>query len=170
MKPLLRMSATIELRPIAEKILCLSLTFQEDGDISINMEEDNGNNEDEQQEDQEEPREEDEGFVEGKEEDETSGSNHDEHPAKPPIPEGYVFFVLSPSNPFRLACYNFINNSIVSNFILVCIMISSASLAAEDPLDSNSRRNRVLGYFDYFFTTIFTLEITLKVGSQSKIK
>ena len=31
---------------------------------------------------------------------------------------------------------------IISNFLLICIMISSASLAAEDPLDANSRRNR----------------------------
>ena len=84
--------------------------------------------------------------------------------------QGYVFFVLGPTNPFRLACYNFINHSVISNFILVCIMISSASLAAEDPLDSNSKRNRVLGYFDYFFTTIFTLEITIKVISYGSLQ
>ena len=34
------------------------------------------------------------------------------------------------------------SSQIISNFLLICIMISSASLAAEDPLDANSRRNR----------------------------
>jgi cobalamin biosynthesis protein CobT len=122
--------------------------------------------EEEEKEGEDEPKEEDEGFVEGKEEEgeEATPTDPDDQSSKPPIPEGYVFFVLSPSNPFRLACYNFITSSVVSNFILVCIMISSASLAAEDPLDSNSKRNRVLGYFDYFFTAIFSMEITFKVS------
>ncbi|CAB4069624.1 CACNA1D [Lepeophtheirus salmonis] len=42
-------------------------------------------------------------------------------------------------------------------------MVSSASLAAEDPLHSKSPRNIVLGYFDMFFTFIFTIEILFKV-------
>ena len=111
----------------------------------------------------------DEGFEEGKTSDEES---IEENPGgdKEPIPEGYVFFVLSPTNPFRLSCYNFINHSIISNFILVCIMISSASLAAEDPMDANSKRNRVLGYFDYFFTSVFSIEITLKVIAYGSVQ
>jgi voltage-dependent calcium channel L type alpha-1D len=36
-------------------------------------------------------------------------------------------------------------------------------LAAEDPLQAQSPRNTILNYFDYFFTTVFTVEITLKV-------
>ncbi|GMR47449.1 hypothetical protein PMAYCL1PPCAC_17643 [Pristionchus mayeri] len=36
-------------------------------------------------------------------------------------------------------------------------------LAAEDPLNSDSDRNQVLNYFDYFFTSVFTVEISLKV-------
>ena len=43
-------------------------------------------------------------------------------------------------------------------------MISSAMLAAEDPLSAHSERNRILRYFDYFFTTVFTIEIMLKVS------
>lgn len=81
------------------------------------------------------------------------------------IPQGYSLFILSPTNPFRVMCYNFINHGVISNFILVCILISSASLAMEDPLDSKSRRNQILGYFDYFFTTVFTFEIFIKVVS-----
>ena len=81
-----------------------------------------------------------------------------------------MFFILSPKNKFRVLCYNFINNTIISNFLLCCILISSASLAAEDPLDANSKRNRVLGYFDYFFTTVFTLEIMLKILAYGAVQ
>ncbi|XP_013916144.1 PREDICTED: voltage-dependent L-type calcium channel subunit alpha-1D-like isoform X3 [Thamnophis sirtalis] len=42
-------------------------------------------------------------------------------------------------------------------------MLSSASLAAEDPIRSHSFRNNILGYFDYAFTAIFTVEILLKL-------
>jgi voltage-dependent calcium channel L type alpha-1D len=48
-------------------------------------------------------------------------------------------------------------------------MISSAMLAAEDPLRSDSPRNKILNYFDYFFTTIFTIEVCLKVISYGFI-
>ncbi|CDQ97620.1 unnamed protein product [Oncorhynchus mykiss] len=42
-------------------------------------------------------------------------------------------------------------------------MLSSVSLAAEDPIRNFSARNIILGYFDYAFTAIFTVEILLKV-------
>ena len=57
------------------------------------------------------------------------------------------------------------NHSIFANIILACIMISSAMLAAEDPLRADSPRNGYLNYFDYFFTTVFTIEIIIKVIS-----
>lgn len=44
-------------------------------------------------------------------------------------------------------------------------MISSAMLAAEDPLSGTTSRNEILGYFDMFFTTVFTIEICLKMIS-----
>merc|ERR1712223_697361 len=47
--------------------------------------------------------------------------------------------------------------------------ISSAMLAAEDPLRADSPRNKILNYFDYFFTTIFTIEVCLKVISYGFI-
>ena len=134
-------------------------------------------------------------------------------------------------NKFRRFCHFVCNHAIFSNIILVCILISSAMLAAEDPLKAESPRNRVsiskaifrhkqcldawmhvnclyapyhsfdwccsfgrecisfnssilffllishilflfiflfplqiLNYFDYFFTSVFTLEITIKVS------
>ncbi|XP_056131493.1 voltage-dependent L-type calcium channel subunit alpha-1D [Lampris incognitus] len=81
----------------------------------------------------------------------------------PPIPEGSAFFIFSSTNPFRVFCHKLINHQIFTNLILVFIMLSSVSLAAEDPIRNFSARNIVLGYFDYAFTAIFTVEILLKI-------
>ncbi|KAM8915327.1 calcium channel, voltage-dependent, L type, alpha 1D subunit, a isoform 4-T4 [Spinachia spinachia] len=80
-----------------------------------------------------------------------------------PIPEGSAFFIFSSTNPFRVFCHKLINHHIFTNLILVFIMLSSVSLAAEDPIRNFSARNIILGYFDYAFTAIFTVEIVLKV-------
>ncbi|XP_058807730.1 muscle calcium channel subunit alpha-1 isoform X4 [Phymastichus coffea] len=86
-----------------------------------------------------------------------------------PIPPGTSFFVFSQTNRFRVFCHWVANHSLFGNIILVCIMISSAMLAAEDPLVSESPRNRILSYFDYFFTSVFTIEICLKTISYGFI-
>uniref|UniRef100_A0A8C2BPG3 Voltage-dependent L-type calcium channel subunit alpha n=1 Tax=Cyprinus carpio TaxID=7962 RepID=A0A8C2BPG3_CYPCA len=80
-----------------------------------------------------------------------------------PIPEGSAFFIFSNTNPIRVACHKLINHHIFTNLILVFIMLSSASLAAEDPIRNFSARNIVLGYADYVFTSMFTFEIVLKM-------
>ncbi|XP_060095769.1 voltage-dependent L-type calcium channel subunit alpha-1D isoform X3 [Heteronotia binoei] len=80
-----------------------------------------------------------------------------------PIPEGSSFFIFSHTNPIRVGCHRLINHHIFTNLILIFIMLSSASLAAEDPIRSHSFRNNILGYFDYAFTAIFTVEILLKL-------
>ncbi|XP_029990983.1 calcium channel, voltage-dependent, L type, alpha 1D subunit, a isoform X3 [Sphaeramia orbicularis] len=80
-----------------------------------------------------------------------------------PIPEGSAFFIFSTTNPVRVFCHRLINHHIFTNLILVFIMLSSVSLAAEDPIRNFSARNIILGYFDYAFTAIFTVEIVLKV-------
>ena len=49
------------------------------------------------------------------------------------------------------------------NFIMFVILISSISLASEDPVNEDSPRNWYLGIADYFFTAIFTFEVCLKV-------
>ena len=48
------------------------------------------------------------------------------------------------------------------------ILISSISLASEDPVDEDSFRNFYLGIADYFFTAIFTFEVCLKVRETKK--
>uniref|UniRef100_A0A3Q1AN64 Voltage-dependent L-type calcium channel subunit alpha n=1 Tax=Amphiprion ocellaris TaxID=80972 RepID=A0A3Q1AN64_AMPOC len=80
-----------------------------------------------------------------------------------PIPEGSAFFIFSTTNPVRVFCHKLINHHIFTNLILVFIMLSSVSLAAEDPIRNFSARNIILGYFDYAFTAIFTVEIVLKM-------
>uniref|UniRef100_A0A914IAD7 Voltage-dependent L-type calcium channel subunit alpha n=1 Tax=Globodera rostochiensis TaxID=31243 RepID=A0A914IAD7_GLORO len=80
-----------------------------------------------------------------------------------PIPKSSSLFILSHTNSFRLFCNKIVNHSYFTNSVLICILVSSAMLAAEDPLQAQSYRNTILNYFDYFFTTIFTVEITLKV-------
>uniref|UniRef100_A0A8C7T5X6 Voltage-dependent L-type calcium channel subunit alpha n=1 Tax=Oncorhynchus mykiss TaxID=8022 RepID=A0A8C7T5X6_ONCMY len=80
-----------------------------------------------------------------------------------PIPDGSAFFIFSKTNPIRVGCHRLINHHIFTNLILVFIMLSSVSLAAEDPIRNFSARNIILGYFDYAFTAIFTVEILLKM-------
>uniref|UniRef100_H3D9J5 Calcium channel, voltage-dependent, L type, alpha 1F subunit n=1 Tax=Tetraodon nigroviridis TaxID=99883 RepID=H3D9J5_TETNG len=80
-----------------------------------------------------------------------------------PIPEGSAFFCLSKTNPVRVACHTLIHHHIFTNLILVFIILSSCSLAAEDPIRAHSFRNTILGYADYAFTSIFTVEILLKM-------
>ncbi|CAG4985170.1 unnamed protein product [Colias eurytheme] len=82
-----------------------------------------------------------------------------------PIPDASSFFIFSKTNRFRVLCYKLSASSTFGNIILVCIMLSSAMLAAEDPLDAAQKgfRNYLLSQFDIFFTGIFTLELFLKL-------
>ncbi|XP_074714078.1 LOW QUALITY PROTEIN: voltage-dependent L-type calcium channel subunit alpha-1F-like [Strix uralensis] len=122
---------------------------------------------------QAEEEEEEEGSEEG---DEEAGGERDslggprlEPPEEPPktkvapIPEGSAFFLLGSTNPLRVRCHALIHHHVFTNLILVFIILSSVSLAAEDPVRAHSPRNHILGYFDYAFTSIFTVEILLKM-------
>uniref|UniRef100_A0A8C2U9G6 Voltage-dependent L-type calcium channel subunit alpha n=1 Tax=Coturnix japonica TaxID=93934 RepID=A0A8C2U9G6_COTJA len=79
-----------------------------------------------------------------------------------PMPDASAFFIFSPNNRFRVHCHRIVNDNIFTNFILLFILLSSISLAAEDPVRHLSFRNQILGNADYVFTSIFTLEIILK--------
>nr|XP_054299559.1 voltage-dependent L-type calcium channel subunit alpha-1C isoform X2 [Pongo pygmaeus] len=80
-----------------------------------------------------------------------------------PMPEASAFFIFSSNNRFRLQCHRIVNDTIFTNLILFFILLSSISLAAEDPVQHTSFRNHILFYFDIVFTTIFTIEIALKI-------
>ncbi|XP_076857240.1 calcium channel, voltage-dependent, L type, alpha 1S subunit, a isoform X2 [Brachyhypopomus gauderio] len=80
-----------------------------------------------------------------------------------PMPEASSFFIFGPQNKFRKLCHRIINATAFTNIILLFILLSSISLAAEDPIDPVSFRNQVLAYADYVFTSVFTAEIVLKM-------
>ncbi|KAL2102517.1 hypothetical protein ACEWY4_001685 [Coilia grayii] len=80
-----------------------------------------------------------------------------------PMPEARAFFIFSHTNKFRVLCHKIVNHNIFTNLILFFILLSSISLAAEDPVTTDSKRNMILGHADYVFTGIFTIEIILKM-------
>ncbi|XP_019348147.2 voltage-dependent L-type calcium channel subunit alpha-1S [Alligator mississippiensis] len=80
-----------------------------------------------------------------------------------PMPEASAFFIFSPTNKIRILCHRIVNATWFTNFILLFILLSSISLAAEDPIRAESFRNQILGYFDIGFTSVFTVEIVLKM-------
>ncbi|XP_066499843.1 calcium channel, voltage-dependent, L type, alpha 1S subunit, b [Hoplias malabaricus] len=80
-----------------------------------------------------------------------------------PMPEASSFFIFGPQNKFRKLCHRAINATPFTNFILLLILLSSISLAAEDAIDPKSFRNQILAYADIVFTTVFTIEIVLKM-------
>lgn len=84
-----------------------------------------------------------------------------------PMPEASSFFIFSPTNKFRMLCHRIVNATWFTNFILLFILLSSISLAAEDPIRAESFRNQILGYFDIGFTSVFTVEIVLKVSPSA---
>ncbi|XP_042366947.1 LOW QUALITY PROTEIN: voltage-dependent L-type calcium channel subunit alpha-1C-like [Plectropomus leopardus] len=80
-----------------------------------------------------------------------------------PMPEARAFFIFSHTNQFRVLCHKIVNHNIFTNLILFFILLSSISLAAEDPVKNDSFRNQILGYADHVFTGLFTIEIILKM-------
>jgi voltage-dependent calcium channel N type alpha-1B len=57
----------------------------------------------------------------------------------------------------------YINLKKSKKVVMVVICASSISLAAEDPVDDENPRNKILQYFDYCFTGVFACEMLLKV-------
>uniref|UniRef100_G1TDY0 EF-hand domain-containing protein n=1 Tax=Oryctolagus cuniculus TaxID=9986 RepID=G1TDY0_RABIT len=73
------------------------------------------------------------------------------------------------SHRIRRACHYVVNLRYFEMCILLVIAASSIALAAEDPVLTNSERNRVLRYFDYVFTGVFTFEMVIKMIDQGLI-
>uniref|UniRef100_A0A8C1PNI5 Voltage-dependent L-type calcium channel subunit alpha n=1 Tax=Cyprinus carpio TaxID=7962 RepID=A0A8C1PNI5_CYPCA len=63
-----------------------------------------------------------------------------------PIPDGSSFFILGKKNCLRVACHNLIHHHYFTNIILIFIIFSSFSLAAEDPIKTHSVRNVMTVY------------------------
>uniref|UniRef100_A0A3B3WCT9 Voltage-dependent L-type calcium channel subunit alpha n=1 Tax=Poecilia mexicana TaxID=48701 RepID=A0A3B3WCT9_9TELE len=67
-----------------------------------------------------------------------------------PMPEARAFFVFSHTNKFRVLCHKIVNHNIFTNLILFFILLSSISLAAEDPVKNDSFRNQVMTAYGAF--------------------
>lgn len=60
-----------------------------------------------------------------------------------PIPDASAFFIFSKDSKFRQSCHSIANNRWFGNSVLVCILISSCMLAAEDPVRPHAKINEV---------------------------
>ncbi|XP_061634035.1 voltage-dependent R-type calcium channel subunit alpha-1E [Phyllopteryx taeniolatus] len=78
-------------------------------------------------------------------------------------------FIFKPDNLVRRACHYVVNLRYFEMSILLVIVASSIALAAEDPVATTSDRNKVLRYFDYVFTGVFTFEMIIKMIDQGLI-
>lgn len=87
---------------------------------------------------------------------------------KPMMPYSCMF-ICSPTNPIRRAAHFIVNLRYFELFIMITISLSSIALAAEDPVDDESPKNKILNYFDYAFTGVFTVEMFLKIADQGVI-
>lgn len=63
----------------------------------------------------------------------------------------------------RRAAHWIVNLRYFDFFIMLIIILSSVALAAEDPIDDNSKWNKNLDIVDNVFTVIFAIEMILKV-------
>uniref|UniRef100_A0A8C6VBF8 Voltage-dependent L-type calcium channel subunit alpha n=1 Tax=Naja naja TaxID=35670 RepID=A0A8C6VBF8_NAJNA len=63
-----------------------------------------------------------------------------------PMPDASSFFIFSPTNKIRVLCHRIVNATWFTNFILLFILLSSISLAAEDPIRADSFRNQMTAY------------------------
>uniref|UniRef100_A0A8C8K485 Voltage-dependent calcium channel type A subunit alpha-1 n=1 Tax=Oncorhynchus tshawytscha TaxID=74940 RepID=A0A8C8K485_ONCTS len=84
-----------------------------------------------------------------------------------PMPEPPMSIAIPlpepPDSEIRRICHYVVTMRYFEMTILLVIVASSIALAAEDPVCTNSDRNRVLRYFDYVFTGVFTFEMIIKM-------
>ncbi|XP_019734524.1 voltage-dependent R-type calcium channel subunit alpha-1E isoform X3 [Hippocampus comes] len=96
-------------------------------------------------------------------------TEEEEPPIAPkPVAPGSMF-LFKASNPIRRICHYIVNIRYFEMSILLVIVASSIALAAEDPVCTSSERNKVLRYFDYVFTGVFTFEMIIKMIDQGLI-
>ncbi|CAF3545985.1 unnamed protein product [Rotaria sp. Silwood1] len=60
-----------------------------------------------------------------------------------PIPPYSSLFIFKHTTKFRIICHRICNHRTFGYVVLVCILFSSISLGAEDPIDSYSFRNKI---------------------------
>ncbi len=93
---------------------------------------------------------------------EVVGDDDEAGGVRPILPYSSLF-ILSSTNPIRVGVHWLVTKPLFDGFIMFVILLSSAALAAEDPVVEDSPRNAMLKTFDYAFTAIFAIECFLKV-------
>lgn len=81
---------------------------------------------------------------------------------KPMLPYSSMF-ILSPTNPIRKGAHWVVNLRYFDFFIMIVICLSSIALACENPIEEKSATNVILNKFDYAFTSVFAIEMFLKI-------
>uniref|UniRef100_A0A8C4SBA8 Voltage-dependent R-type calcium channel subunit alpha-1E-like n=1 Tax=Erpetoichthys calabaricus TaxID=27687 RepID=A0A8C4SBA8_ERPCA len=99
----------------------------------------------------------------------SSDTKQEEGLSGPKSTANQSMFLFSTTNPIRRACHYVVNLRYFEMCILLVIAASSIALAAEDPVATNSDWNKVLRYFDYVFTGVFTFEMIIKMIDQGLI-
>lgn len=69
----------------------------------------------------------------------------------------------------RVLVHKVVSTKYFEMAVMIVICLSSISLAAEDPVDDSNVRNYVLGFIDYAFTGVFTVEMVLKVWTPYRL-
>lgn len=82
---------------------------------------------------------------------------------KPMVPFSSLF-ILSPTNPLRVLIHTLVCTKYFEMAVMLVILLSSISLAAENPVDEKAFVNVILYYTDFVFTSVFTVELVLKVN------
>ncbi|CAJ0582996.1 unnamed protein product, partial [Mesorhabditis spiculigera] len=81
---------------------------------------------------------------------------------RPMVPYSSMFF-LSTTNPIRVLVHAICSTKYFEMVVMIVILLSSISLAAEDPVWEDNPRNMYLQYLDYCFTGVFACEMFLKL-------
>ncbi|XP_050531904.1 voltage-dependent calcium channel type A subunit alpha-1 isoform X4 [Daktulosphaira vitifoliae] len=101
-------------------------------------------------------------FIEPGTKDDIEEEEEEEEGPKPMLPYSSMF-LLTPTNGIRRAAHWIVNLRYFDFFIMLIIILSSVALAAEDPIDDNSKWNKNLDIVDNVFTVIFAIEMILKI-------
>ncbi|KAL7667856.1 hypothetical protein ACOME3_008585 [Neoechinorhynchus agilis] len=83
-----------------------------------------------------------------------------------PFSSMFIFSTTNPDNVIyrlRIMCHKVVTLPYFDLLIMVVIGVSSIALAAEDPVEEDCKRNKILNYFDHAFTGIFTIELIFKI-------
>ena len=77
---------------------------------------------------------------------------------------GDALWLFGPKNPFRVLVSSIVKHPLFDYCVLGFIVLSSLSLALDNPReDQTTVKYRILDIADYCFTTIFTVEMAMKI-------